>query len=556
MGLSLKPQHLSRYRDIAMLLVKHGPDVVRTNAADPDDPQQQADAEALARDLEAMGPTFVKLGQLLSTRADLLPQAYLEALSRLQDRVEPLGFAVVEETVEEELGVRLSKAFRRFDATPIASASLGQVHHAVLRDGREVAVKVQRPDLTARIRGDMEAIGEIATFVDEHTDTGRRYGFTPMVAEFRRALVAELDYLREAENLRMLGDVLQDYDAVVVPQPIDDYTTGRVLTMEYVPGRKITDLGPLGQLELDGDPLADALFKAYLDQVLVHGFFHADPHPGNVLLTDDGRLALLDLGMVARVPPQMRDALLKVLIAIGEADGGEVAEVCMQFGEKLDDFDRERFTSRVTELVAKHCGGELSSLQAGAILGELTRVSAQCGLRSPAELTMLGKALLNLDEVARALAPGFRPDDAIRRHSADVMRSRMLRSLTPGSVLSAAMEAREFAEKLPGRVNKVFDALAEGRMTLNVQGIDKAELMRGIQKLANRVTMGVVLAALIIGAAMIMNIETSSTLFGYPTVAIVLFLMAAAGALFLMVSIFMSDLPQRRRRRQVSRMRR
>jgi predicted unusual protein kinase regulating ubiquinone biosynthesis (AarF/ABC1/UbiB family) len=540
-GLSLRPTHLSRYRDIAMLLVKHGRDVL-------DDSTSRVDADKLADDLESMGPTFVKLGQLLSTRADLLPPTYLDALSRLQDDVEPLSFAVIEPIVENELGVRISRAFESFESSPLASASIGQVHRAVLRDGRDVVVKVQRPDIRDRIRDDMAAIDEIASFADAHTDAGRRFGFTPMVDEFRRSLLAELDYRSEAANLVTLGGIVERYDRIVVPQPIDDYCTGRVLTIEYVDGRKVTELGPLAHLELDGDALADELFRAYLDQVLVHGFFHADPHPGNVLVTGDGRLALIDLGMVARVEPGLRDDLLKMLLALADGDGREVADICIEIGQKLDDFDRAALTARVVDLVARAGGATIGDLQAGAVIGELSRVSAECGQRAPSELTMLAKALLNLDEVARTLAPDFRPAEAIRVHTADLLRQRMLSSLRPGSVLSAAMDAREFAEKLPGRVNKVFDALADGRLTLNVQGIDEHELMRGIQKIANRVTMGLVLAALIVGAAMTMRVTGVAELWGYPALSVVLFLLAVVGGLALVVSIFLSDLPQRRRR--------
>lgn len=554
MALSLKPQHLSRYRDIARLLVKHGgADLVRhaglDAALDGTEPAgDPAAAAQLADDLEAMGPTFVKLGQLLSTRADLLPRAHLEALARLQDEVEPIPFAVVEETVERELGVRISRGFRSFDHEPLAAASLGQVHRAVLRDGRPVAVKVQRPDIRDRIREDMDAIEEIASFADAHTDAGRRYGFASMVEEFRRSLSAELDYRREAAHLATLARNLAGHDLIVVPQPVDGYTTSRVLTMDFVEGRKITSLGPLAQLEIDGGALADALFRAYLDQILRDGFFHADPHPGNLLLTDDGRLALIDLGMVGRLSESLRDELLKMLLAVGEGDGEAVATVCLDVGHRLEGFDRDGFVSAVVDLVHRTTGSSLGGVQAGAVLGELSRISGVHGLRAPAELTMLAKTLLNLDEVARTLDPAFRPDEAIRRHGADLMRSRVLRSLTPGSVLAASMEAKEFVERLPGRVNKVFDALAEGRLTLNIQGIDEAELMRGVQKLANRLTMGVVLAALVIGAAMTMRVDAGPALWGYPALSVVLFVLAALGGIALVASIAMSDLPQRPQR--------
>ena len=553
MAVSLRPEHLKRYKDVARLLVKHGRTswsvVTRDDltSADGDTDAIAADAGALARDLESMGPTFVKLGQLLSTRADFFPPEYLTALSRLQDACEPVPGDEVAAIVEAELGVRLSKAFAEFDPVPLASASLGQVHRARMRDGRPVAVKVQRPDIQLRIEQDLEAITEIAGFADRHVEAARRLGLQSMVEEFRHAMLAELDYTAEAANLEVLAANLADFDRIVVPCPVPDFTTRRVLTMDFVGGKKITALGPLARLELDGAVLAEQLFRAYLQQVLVDGFFHADPHPGNVFLTDDGRLALLDLGMVARISPAMQDQLIKLLLAISEGDGTEVADVAAELGRRCDDitFDEETFRRRVTALVTEQQGAAVDDLAAGRVVAELSRISGDCGLQPAPELTMLGKALLNLDEVARVLDPTFEPEQAIREHASALLRRRMLRSASPGNVFAAAMDVKEFAEKLPGRVNRVMDALAQGQLTLNVKGIDEAELMRGIQKLANRVTMGLVLAALIIGAAMLVRVQTSSTLFGYPALAIICFLLAAGGGFALLISILLGD---RRRR--------
>jgi len=548
--MSLRPKDLVRYKDLGLLLVKHGARARRDGDGeflDTEDAEQ--DAEHLALDLEEMGPTFVKLGQLLSTRADLLPPAYLNALSRLQDKVEPFDFQDVERIVTEELGVKMSKAFESFDERPIASASLGQVHHAVLRSGRAVAVKVQRPDIRERIVDDMDAIERIAEFADSHTKAGRQFGFADMAREFRRSLMSELDYREEANNLRILARNLAGRERIVVPLPVDDYTTAHVLTMDYVPGRSIGSLSPAALADIDGPVLARELFSAYLDQILIDGFFHADPHPGNVFITDDGRLALLDLGMVARVDPDMQDRLIKLLLAITEGRGKEAADVAIDIGTKLDHYDGDNFVREATRLVGRNQSASISDIHAGALISEMTRVSGMNGLRLPPELTMLGKALLNLDEVVRALDPDFDPNAVIQAESADLMQRKLLHTVSPGNIMSAAMDAKEFAERLPGRVNKVMDALAEGELTLNIQGIDEANIMRGVQKLANRIAAALIVASLVIGAALIMRIPTQSRLFGYPALAIVMFLVAAAAGAWVLVSIFLSDLPQRRRRR-------
>jgi predicted unusual protein kinase regulating ubiquinone biosynthesis (AarF/ABC1/UbiB family) len=545
MSVSLRPQHAGRYRDIARLLVKYGrSDLVKEAGLDDiadfgEDGDVPPKAEELTDDLEQMGPTYIKLAQLMSTRADLIPPPYAKALSRLQDSVEPFSFEEVERIVTEELGVRLSRAFESFDATPLASASLGQVHRAVLRDGRQVVVKVQRPGIKERIAEDMEALAELAEFADKHSDAGRKYGFGELLEQFRRSLNGELDYRREAANLTQLARIVARYDRLVIPEPIEDYTTSTVLTMDYIPGRKITKMGPLAKMEFDGCQLAEQLFEAYLDQILVEGFFHADPHPGNVLLTDDNRIALIDLGMVARVPGEMRKLLIKLLLALSDGDGHATAEAAVALGRPLEDFDEESFVIRAADMVERSQGATVADIDAGTMVMELMRISGDYGLRLPAELSMLGKALLNLDQVARELDPDFDPAQAIRRHTDEILETQMRPS--SGSAFSALLEARDFVEQFPGRVNKVMDAMAEGTFHLDVHAFDQAELMRGFQKLANRVTMGLVVAALIIGAALLIQVDTASKLFGYPALAILCFLAAASCGFALLWSIVRAD---------------
>lgn len=534
--LSLRPDQLRRYTRLVRLLIK----LAREGGPENDDATPE-EAEALVSELEAMGPTFVKLGQLLSTRADLLPDTYLAALSRLQDDCEPVPFDEIRQIVEEELGVRISTAFAAFDPDPIASASLGQVHRAQLRSGADVAVKVQRPNIRETIEADLKALIDMASLVDRRTEIGRRYGFEPMVEEFRLAMMDELDYRREATNLRVLAGNLSEFDRIVVPQPVPDYTRDRVLTMDYVDGRKLTAIGPLGRMELDGDVLGEQLFKAYVKQILVDGFFHADPHPGNVLLTRDQRLALIDLGMVARLSPELREHLVKLLLAVGEGRGEDAAEHVIAFSDRLDDFDKAAFTRRVARLVTRNAGVTIDELAAGRVVVEVSRASAECGLRPPPELSMLGKALLNLDEVVRVLAPDFDVNAALRGEAGNLVRHHLSDLMSPGTVLAAAIDAKEFAGKLPSRVNAVLDTLAEGEIRLNVKGIDEHEFMQGMQKLANRVTAGLIVAALIVGAAMLMRVDTKARLFGYPALAMVCFILAAASGFAIVGAALLGD---------------
>src|SRR5688572_26368381 len=273
----MSPDRLKRYAGMARLFYKYGSRdlVARAGLEDAlleedtaghsrgDDPPTDPQAVRLADDLERLGPAYVKLGQLLSTRSDLLPPAYLDALARLQDRVEPFSFADVEQIVQEELGVRLSKGFSSFDGNPLAAASLGQVHRATLRDGRCVAVKVQRPGARDQITGDLAAFADVAEFLDRHTSSSRAASFSEIVQEFRKTILEELDYRREAQNLTALRENLASFPRIVVPLPIADYSTSRVLTMEYVPGTKITALNPVVHVDLDPHGLVEELFQAY-----------------------------------------------------------------------------------------------------------------------------------------------------------------------------------------------------------------------------------------------------------------------------------------------------
>ena len=514
MALKIRPRHLARYRQIAGLLARHGRgDLVRSAGIDEvlgDEAETAGDPEAAARladDLERMGPTFIKLGQLLSSRVDLLAPAYIEALSRLQDDVEPFSFEEAEEIISTELGVRLSRVFPTFEQKPMAAASLGQVHRATLRDGREVVVKVQRPDIRAQILEDMEVLEELAEFLDDHTELGHRYGFRDLLLEFRGSLVDELDYRREADNLATIGRILEGNDKIIVPAPHPDLTTSRVLTMEYVEGRKVTDLGPLGRLELDGAPLADALFESYLKQVLVDGVFHADPHPGNVLLTPDSRLVLLDVGMVARLSPAVRDKLVKLLLALADARPDEVSRVARTLGEELVGFDAPVFERAVAEVVGRSADASMADLDIGATLLQLTRKAGEAGLRMDPELVMLGKTMLNLDQVAATLDPQFEPRAALQRHVAELMRSSM--RTTPAAMMSSLLEAKEFVEALPGRVNRAFDAIGEGHFEMRIKAFDEQEFLRGLHKLANVTAAGLILAAMILASALLARSPSS-----------------------------------------------
>jgi predicted unusual protein kinase regulating ubiquinone biosynthesis (AarF/ABC1/UbiB family) len=311
--------------------------------------------------------------------------------------------------------------------------------------------------------------------------------------------------------------------------------------MDYVPGMKITAVSPVEWTEVDGAALADELFRAYLQQILVDGVFHGDPHPGNVLLTRDHRLALVDLGMVGRLTPAAQEHLFALTLAIAEGRVDEAAAAAIALSERREDFDETALRRTVAAMVSRYHGVALKELNVGRVILEIVRAGARHGLMMAPDLALLGKTLLNLDEIGRVLDPDLDVNALIRDHAVALMRRRLWRMVRPSNAWPAVMEARELAERLPARINRILEALARNDLRLNVELIDHGSIIQGLQKVANRIALGLVLAALIVGAAMLMQVPTTATILGYPGLAMVLFLAAAGGGLWLAWTIVASD---------------
>ena len=275
--------------------------------------------------------------------------------------------------------------------------------------------------------------------------------------------------------------------------------------------------------------------------MLVDGFFHADPHPGNVLLTDDNRIGLIDLGMVSNLGAAFQENLLRLLLAISEGRGDEAAEIAMKMGEPKAAFDKADFTHRVTDLVAQHSDSSIDQIDAGQVVLRIERISADTWFRLPPEFTMIAKALMNLDRVVYTLAPDFNPNEVIREEATNLLAERIGKSIELGNILSTAIEVKEFAERLPARVNKILDAVGNGELKIGVDAIDEQVVLAGLQKVANRITLGLVLAALIVGAALMMRVETSFKILGYPGLPTIFFVLAAAAGIILIINIAFTD---------------
>src|SRR2546423_2075635 len=458
----------------------------------------KAKAKAFRERLVELGPAYIKLGQVLATRPDLLPKPYIDELEHLQDDVPQMAFEDVERTIEQELGARISKLFESFEQEPLGSASLGQVHAAVLRDGRSVVVKIQRPNLREQLAEDIEYFRELATFLTGHTSAGSRVDLVGVVQQVERALVDELDYRTEARNAAQFRKALATFPHILIPRVIDAYTTHKVLTTERIKGVKIGEIPPISRIEYEFAELADEFSHAYLHQIPDTGHFHADPHPGNVFVVlpgrenprtpaeavaddrrervrpgatalvqsenearasavvaaprDDPKLALIDFGMTAHLTASMRDHVVRLLMAMAENNGDAAAETLVEMGEAPEEFDRRGYVRDVSALIAKHANQTVEETPAGVVLYEMITIAYRSGLKLPAELTLLAKALFNLDAVTRALDPNFNPTQSIREYTSEIANKKARREFSPGRLFQIAAETSDLVRALPRRL--------------------------------------------------------------------------------------------------------
>lgn len=547
--MSILPDEYDKYIRFFRFIIKYWNSQLFTAVNDEDvnldnlDPKDlDPSPEELTEDLQKMGPTYVKLGQLLSTRPDILPQPYLDALAELQDDGDVIPYREVEKIFSEEIGIRISKAFETFEEEPMASASIGQVHLATLRSGKKVAVKIQRPDVRKRFVEDLETLMTITEKAEKYNETARNFSVHEIIEELRYILLQELDYVQEAQNLGLLKENLKDFKYLFVPAPIPNYYSQRVLTMEYVDGQKVTSISTVALMELPRKAFVDDLVKGYLKQITVDGFAHADPHPGNVHLTRNHQLALMDLGMVARFSQDMQGDILKIMIHLGNHESDRLVDVLIEMSTYDEDqADIERFRKHVSRLVQENKNSKASELKTGQLILKSNQIAAHNGIHLPTELSILGKILLNLDQIVAVLAPNYNLQKTVRNYVQDLFRKRVKNEIKSGHILETLLESKEFAERLPYRLNKISENLSQNKFKIQVDAFDEHRFVIALQKVANRIALGLIIAALIIGAAMLVRIPSTWNIFGYPAFAIILFLFAVSIGIYLVYTILFTD---------------
>jgi predicted unusual protein kinase regulating ubiquinone biosynthesis (AarF/ABC1/UbiB family) len=473
-------------------------------------PATREGAIEFRRALEDLGTTYLKLGQLLSSRPDLLPDVYIEELGKLVDEVPPFPFAEVERIVREDLG---EQTLARLEPEPLAAASIAQIHAALLSDGREVAVKVRRPDVIEQVDLDLDVLRSTVDFLESRSETAQLLQLRALADELEVHLRAELDFVEEASNAELVRSLVSEYENLVVPRVIRPYVTERVLVLEQIHGRKVgTDhkLPPERAQEL-----AREFFRAYLHQVTAEGVYHADPHRGNVLLTDDGRLALLDFGLLGRLDDETRTALSRLLLAIARNRSEDVAALLLSLSLTTLASDEPGFVHELRRKLPRYHWRPLAGIRSGEALADLQRICLRYGIRLPTSFALVGKTLAQADSIARTLDPELDPVALIEQELLELVLSEAESRLTPDELVSYAFTQLGALSRLPTRVGQLADRLETGTLKVGVVPTDLDAVEHVLRSVGNRLGAALIVVGLLVSSALMARVSDIVALVGF-----------------------------------------
>ncbi len=452
--------------------------------------------------LEELGTTYVKLGQLLSSRPDLMPDVYIEELSQLVDAVPPVPFAEIEAVILADLG---GDVFTTIDPEPLAAASIAQTHRALLKTGREVVVKVRRPGIVEQVELDLSVLRSTAGFLAGHSETAQLLQVEALADELEVHLRQELDFVEEAHNTELIAGLVEDYDRVLVPEVIRPHVTERVLVLEYIEGEKV-EAGHALQPD-DARELARQFFGAYVFQVVVEGVYHADPHAGNILLTPDGRLALLDFGLLGRLDDDTRRGLSLLLLAIAQNRADDVADLILSLSLTGMNSEQPGFVHDVRRKLPRFHWRPLSGIRAGESLADLQRIALQHNIALPTSFALVGKTLAQADSIARILDPALDPIELMEEKALEVMVIEVERRLEPKQLLAYLYTQLEPISRLPRKVAHVVSELEQGSFKIGIEPTGLGELEANLRSMANRVGASLIVGALLLSSALVVRVH-------------------------------------------------
>ncbi|MGB3237716.1 MAG: AarF/ABC1/UbiB kinase family protein [Geitlerinemataceae cyanobacterium] len=538
--LSTLTQSNSRQREILEVLLSHGWDYMRRLLNNDKTEEPELPPPAILRNiLVDLGPVYVKLGQLLSTRPELLGPEYIESLSSLQDDVPPVPWLDMEAVLRRELPMPMEQMFDRIDPKAVAAGSIAQTHRGTLKNGREVAIKIQRPGLDLLVARDIDLLKSVAKLV-EGTNFGKYYDAVSLAEEFANALQLELDFTQEARYCDRLRHNLSQgrwFDAtrIVVPQIEWNATTKKVLVMEWLDGVPLLEANPKDRSERQA--ITTLLIRSFLQQLFVDGFFHADPHPGNLFYLTDGRLALLDCGMTGTLDPRTQGLLIEMILATINLDAQRCAQLTLQLAQPVKPVNFMRLQSEYDRLLRRYYNLNLSQVNFSQVFSEILQAARRNHLRWPGNMGLYAKTLANLEGVAREFNPEVNLLEEIKPLMGDLLRRQLIGSNPAQDLLSTGLELRNLSLNYPRQIDFLLEQVTTESLKLNLSLAELDGLRRSVDDSANRLSFSIVVGSLVMGAAIVFSSQQTTQL---AWVSNALFWAACSIGFWLLISIWRS----------------
>ncbi len=545
-------RHLNRYRDILTVLFKYGfGDIIETLKIEQyieiglqmisrkrrDQIDKLSRAERVRMAVEELGPTFIKLGQILSTRPDLVPLEYSRELTKLQDHVPSFSYEEVKTIITEELGGAPEELFAYFDSEPLAAASIGQVHRARLGDGDEVVVKVQRPGIRKIVEVDLEILLHLASLMERHVEEMEVHRPTRIVEEFARSLEKEIDYTIEAYHTERFSRQFLGEHTIYVPKLYRELNSSRVLTIEYVEGIKVTDFEGLEKIGCNRHTLAENGADLVMKQIFVHGFFHADPHPGNIFILSNNIICFLDFGMMGRIRQDEREEFTDFVTSLAGKNERKITESVLRLSVYDREPDRERLERDLTDLLEEQVYGRQGKLEMGKLFQKLIETVSTHGLTIKPDLYLMMKALGTIEGIAKMLDPAFdilkQAEPFVRR----IQEERMNPKRIAGDMLEIGTEMIQLGREIPGEVRSILKQAREGKIKIEFGHSGLEPLINTHNRGTNRLVFAIVLASLIIGSSLVVLSGVPPRWHDVPLIGLVGFILAGIMGFSLLISI-------------------
>ncbi len=545
--------HVQRYREVVAVFIKYGFDEFLQlihgnrylNSVFRISRRNKRTKVALERSrpvrlrlaLQDLGPTFVKMGQILSTRADLIPHEYIQELRKLEDEVPAVAFPEIKEKIETELLSNLDSLFSEFDQEPLAAASIAQIHRARLATGEQVVVKVQRPGLRQRIDTDLEIMYTLASLLEKHVEGWSIHHPSAIIRQMSHMLRKELDFTIEASHIERFAHQFKDEQTLHVPKVYSDVSSEKVLVMEYLDGIKATRLDLLQEKGYDLKRIAHYTAELMMKQIFVHGFYHADPHAGNLFVLPEQEISFIDFGMMGMMNRKMRELFADLLFCIARRDESAAADALIKLTTSQRPPERGALEADVAEFITLHFYKPIRQMSFGRLLQELLNKTTRHGLRIPMEIFVLIKAVGTFESVVRQLDPDF---DILKETAPYVRKVRMDRtrpSRLTRNLLESGLSALEFMKELPEDLRAAVRSIEMGRARLAFEHHGLSPLIQGLERVSNRIAFAIVLAALIVGSSLMVHARLPPTWNDIPIIGLVGFLFAAIMGFGLLVSI-------------------